>query len=114
MILYSDACGGQNRNQVITTWFLEVVETAPSINIIDHKFLESVHCHMECDSMHSAVEHAKKSTPIYTPYQWDTVLRQARRRNPYTVVPDEGLQKGETRQAEKCKGNNGRQKGPVE
>ena len=33
--------------------------------------------------MYSAVEHAKKNAP----YQWDTVLRQARRRNPYTVVP---------------------------
>ena len=87
MILYSDACGGQNRNQVIATCFLEAVETIPSINIIDHKFLESGHTHMECDSMHSAVEHAKKNTPIYTPYQWDTVLHQARRRNPYTVVP---------------------------
>lgn len=87
MILYSDACGGQNRNQVIATCFLEAVETIPSISIIDHKFLESGHTHMECDSMHSAVEHAKKNTPIYTPYQWDTVLRQARRRNPYTVVP---------------------------
>ena len=87
VIFYSDACGGQNRNQVIAACFLEAVETIPSINIIDHKFLESGHTQMECDSMHSAVDHAKKHTAIYTPYRWDTVLRQARRRNPYTVVP---------------------------
>ena len=62
MILYSDASWGQNRNQVIATCFLEGIETIPSINIIDHKFLESGHTHMECDSMHSAVEHAKKKT----------------------------------------------------
>ena len=62
MILYSDACGDQNSNQVIATCAFEAVETIPSINIIDHKFLESGHTHIECDSMHSAVEHAKKHT----------------------------------------------------
>ena len=87
MILYPDACEGQNRNQVVATCFLEAVETIPSIKIIDHKFNFYRFLHMECDSMHSAVEHVKKNTPIYTPYQWDTFLRQPRRRNPYTVVP---------------------------
>ena len=53
MILYSDACEGQNRNQVIATCFLEAIETISSLNIIDHKFLESGHTHMEFDSMHS-------------------------------------------------------------
>ena len=80
VIFYSDAFGGQNRNQVIATCFLEAVETIPSINIIDNKLKWS-------DCLHSAVDHAKKHTAIYTQYQWDTVLRQARRRNPYTVVP---------------------------
>lgn len=87
IILYSYACGGQNRNELITTCFLETVETISSISTSDHKFLESGHSHMECDSMHSAVEHAKKTTPIYTAYQRDTIVRQARTRNPYTVVP---------------------------
>ena len=31
MILYSDACGGQNRNQMIATCFLEAVESIPSL-----------------------------------------------------------------------------------
>jgi len=42
---------------------------------------------MECDSMHAAIEYAKRKTNIYIPSQWDTVIRMARRHNPYTVIP---------------------------
>lgn len=42
---------------------------------------------MECDSMHSAIEFAKKKTEIYVPQQWATVVRMARRKDPYMVVP---------------------------
>jgi hypothetical protein len=41
---------------------------------------------MECDSMHSAIEFAKKKTDIYIPSQWATIIRMARRKNPYYVV----------------------------
>jgi hypothetical protein len=41
---------------------------------------------MECDSRHSAIEHAKKRTHIRTS-QWDTVVRMARQNKPYTVIP---------------------------
>ena len=55
--------------------------------MINHKFLESGHIHKEVDSMHAAVEFAKKKTNIFVPSQWDTVLQMARRRHPYNVVP---------------------------
>lgn len=35
----------------------------------------------------AAITHAKQNTPIYTPSGWDIVLRMARRRKKYTVVP---------------------------
>ena len=87
VIFYSDACGGQNRNKIIASCLLDSVIKHRKINIIDHKFLESGHTHMEVDSMHAAVEFAKKKTQIFVPSQWDTVLQMARRRNPYKVVP---------------------------
>jgi hypothetical protein len=37
--------------------------------------------------MHSAIEFAKKKTAIYIPSQWVTIIRMARRTNPYYVVP---------------------------
>ena len=42
---------------------------------------------MECDSMHAAIEFAKKRTQINVPSQWDTVITMARRHNPQHVVP---------------------------
>ena len=42
---------------------------------------------MESDSIHSAVEHAKKNTKVYHPSHWDTIISMARKRNPYIVIP---------------------------
>jgi hypothetical protein len=87
VILYSNACSGQNRNQFTATALMHAVVNLPNIEIIDHKFLESGHTQMECDSMHSAIEFAKKKTDIYIPSQWATIIRMAKRENPYYVVP---------------------------
>ena len=87
VILFSDTCTGQNRNQFIAAALVDTLSKSPNIKIIDQKFLESGHTHMECDSMHAAIEFAKRKTTIYVPSQWDTVVRMARRSNPYLVVP---------------------------
>jgi hypothetical protein len=57
--------------------------------IVDQKFLETDHSQneMECDSINSAVERAKKSMSVFLPSHWDTVIRMARRKKPYTVIP---------------------------
>lgn len=86
-ILYSDACSGQNRNQFTATSLLHAVTNLPYLETIEYTFLECGHTQMECDSMHSAIEFAKKKTEIYVPSQWATVVRMARRKNPYLVVP---------------------------
>ncbi|KAK3107527.1 hypothetical protein FSP39_016707 [Pinctada imbricata] len=86
-IFYSDACSGQNRNQFTATSLMHAVTYLQNIDIVDHKFLESGHTQMECDSMHAAIEFAKKKTEIYIPQQWSTVIRMARRKDPYNVVP---------------------------
>ena len=85
--IYSDCCGGQNRNQNLTAALKHAVTTLPNIHTIKQKYLETGHTQMERDSMHAAITHAKKNTPIYTPSGWDIVLRMARRRKKYTVVP---------------------------
>lgn len=82
--LFSDTCGGQNRNQNVAAMFLYAVQNT-SLQIITHNFLESGHSHMECDSMHAAIEHEKKSTCVYTMIDWVSIFRRARRRRPYIV-----------------------------
>lgn len=87
VIMYSDACAGQNKNQVVALSLLHAITHIDHLKIIDHKFLESGHTHMECDSIHSAIEFAKKKTQIYVPSQWDTVISMARRKDPYLTIP---------------------------
>jgi hypothetical protein len=37
--------------------------------------------------MHAAIEFAKKKSEIFVPQQWATVIRMARRKDPYMIVP---------------------------
>ena len=85
--IYSDCCGGQNRNQNLTAALIHAVNTIPNIEVINQKYLETGHTQMECDSMHASISYAKKNTPIFVPSEWDIVLRLARRGKKYTVIP---------------------------
>lgn len=85
--LYSDTCGGQNRNQFTAAALHYTLMSLPNLQVINHKFFESGHSQMESDSVHAAIETAKKKTKVYVPSQWETVVNFARRQNPYLVVP---------------------------
>lgn len=76
--LFSDTCGGQNRNQQVASVLLWAVHKIEHINIIEHKFLESGHSYMEVDSMHSCIESAKKHTNVYSMSEWLNIFRRAR------------------------------------
>jgi len=41
---------------------------------------------MEVDSMHATIEHASSKIEIFTPIEWETVIKTARCRKPYNVV----------------------------
>ena len=87
LTFYSDNCMGQNRNKYVAAALLYSVSNNRHLEIVDQKFLETGHTQMECDSMHAAIEYAKKKTSIFIPSQWDTVIHMARRNNPYIVIP---------------------------
>ena len=42
---------------------------------------------MECDSVHSTIERAKRTVPIYAPMNYYTVIARARHKQPYVVHP---------------------------
>jgi hypothetical protein len=85
-IFYSDVCSEPNRNQFIASCLLHVVINHQSIKVIDHIFLESGHTQMGCDSMHYAIEFAKRKTEIVVPQHWETVVRMAKGKDPYLIV----------------------------
>ena len=85
--LYSDTCSGQNKNRFVATALMQAMKSNPNFQTIDQKFLEPGHTQMECDSMHAAIENAKRNNSVFIPSQWDTIVRKARRDNPYTIIP---------------------------
>jgi hypothetical protein len=63
---------------------MHAVKTLP-IDVIYHKFLIPGHTMMECDSMHSSIEYARKHLTLYTVNDWVNVLKSAGRHSPYEV-----------------------------
>ncbi|CAH1109508.1 unnamed protein product, partial [Psylliodes chrysocephalus] len=74
--LFSDTCGGQNRNQYVTAMLFWAVQKIEHIDVIEQKFLESGHSYMECDSVHSAIEAASKHSSIYFVNDWKKIFQQ--------------------------------------
>lgn len=81
--LFSDTCGGQNRNKNVAAILLWAVQKIENLQIIEQKFLESGHSHMEADSMHSAIETEQKYTDIYSMPDWINVFKKARSKKVY-------------------------------
>ena len=82
--LFSDGCGYQNRNSVLSNMLLDFSVTHNVV--IQQKFLERGHTQMECDSIHSAIERRVKNRTIYWPEDYVTVMKECRPENPFTVI----------------------------
>ena len=87
LIFYSDCCSGQNRNRFVALCLHQALQQPLHLQSIEHKFLVSGHTQMPIDSMHSAIETAKKHSRIYVPDQWHNIICLVRRHNPYKIVP---------------------------
>lgn len=88
LIMYSDQCGGQNRNIKMYS-FCNYIVTSPNfvVNKIDHKFLVSGHSYLPCGEDFGLIEKRKKfHANIYVPDDWLPVIIEARRRMPFIVV----------------------------
>ncbi|XP_057665824.1 uncharacterized protein LOC130899701 [Diorhabda carinulata] len=85
--MMSDNCAGQQKNVTFSIMCLHLLKVHPVLEVIDHKFFESGHTQMECDSIHGKIEQKSKNIPIYTPEGWAQVIRTARSNpRPYDVT----------------------------
>lgn len=75
--MFSDTCGGQNRNQFVASLFMQMSDTL-LFDVIEHKFLESGHSKMEADSMHRATEFSQQNVPVFCMRDWLTIFAMAR------------------------------------
>lgn len=80
---FSDNCCGQNKNKYITTLYSYAVSKFENIHSITHKYLVKGHTQNEGDNVHSLIEKEikrnKKSGPLYTPYQYITLIKNSRK-----------------------------------
>ena len=79
VIMYSDTCGGQNRNKIIITAILSFLSQSSNIHVIGQKFFESGHSHMECDTMHCAIEFTYSKKEVYIPAEYLMLMKMARK-----------------------------------
>lgn len=85
IIIYSDGCTYQNRNNILANALLAYA-VDKGVEIIQ-KFLVVGHTQMECDSVHATIETYLKGRDIYLPSDYIRFTREARKKPfPYDVV----------------------------
>ena len=83
---YSDACGGQNRNYKVLLMWMHICRTT-EICEINHSFMVSGHSYLPNDADFGVIERAgNKTTEIFIPEQWCSVIEKCNRKKPVHVV----------------------------
>lgn len=90
VVIYSDTCSGQNKNNIVSAMFVLLInQSGINVEIIEQKFLEPGHTHLECDSDHSVIERKKKNNKleIFHPHDWIQLIKSCgSRSNKFTVI----------------------------
>lgn len=77
IVIYSDGCGYQNRNHILSNALS--IFAIENKRIIEQKYLEKGHTQMECDSAHACIERKLKNQEIYLPIDYLRVTKEARK-----------------------------------
>lgn len=88
IILYSDGCGGQNRNIKLTLLLKKYLcQSSGALQSIRQKFFTSGHSYNNCDRCFALIEKQKKVTQqIFVPDDWKNLIRQAKKKEPVFEV----------------------------
>lgn len=90
VVLYSDACPGQNRNIKTTLMIKKLLDSWPHSQLltIEQRFFVSGHSYNSCDRCFGLIERQKKITEsIYVPQHWFNVISQAKKIEPkFTTI----------------------------
>lgn len=85
IILYSDSCGGQNRNIKITLLLKHFLENWPHDNLrtIEQRYFVSGHSYNSCDRCFGLIERERKNYgEIYGPNDYIKIINMAKTREP--------------------------------
>ena len=85
--LFADGCPGQNKNSIMPTMLLYMVNTSTNIKEIFLKFFETAHGQNEGDAVHSTIGTAvSRAADVFVPTKLTTIMKLARPTQPYQVV----------------------------
>lgn len=83
IILYSDSCGGQNKNIKLTLLLKKYLHDLPPDNplqSIEQEYFVSGHSYNSCDRCFGVIEkHRKTKGDIYTPNDWIILINEAKK-----------------------------------
>lgn len=83
IILYSDKCGGQNRNIKLTMLLKKFLSNSPNLREIQQKYFISGHSYNSCDRSFGTIEKQKKVTEnIVVPDHWINLISRAKKKDP--------------------------------
>ena len=86
VVLFSDSCGGQNKNSTVIQYLYTLVKLG-KFKCIRHVFPIRGHSFLPCDRDFAKTESKKRRIErLYTPDHWMQVIRTARKAKPFTVV----------------------------
>ncbi|KAK0049300.1 hypothetical protein Bpfe_021188 [Biomphalaria pfeifferi] len=77
VIFWSDGCTYQNRNANLSSAikYMFVNNLKPTLKEVHQKYLTRGHTQMEADSVHAAIETNSSKIEVYTPTEWETVVK---------------------------------------
>ena len=78
IVFYSDGCAGQHKNQAFAACLATMAHNSPAGHVIEIKYFETGHSHMEIDSVHACIKRCAEGTEIGTPSDWSSVFLSAK------------------------------------
>lgn len=85
--MFADGCSGQNRNSIVASTLIYIINNCRSVEEITLRFSVPNHSQSQGDSAHSAISYAlKKTGDIFVPTQLVPIFKLARRSKPYHVI----------------------------
>lgn len=83
VILYSDSCGGQNRNIKLSVMLIKLLSSHPTLRNITQKYFIPGHSYNSCDRCFGIIEKAKKmSSDLFIPDHWLNLIKEAKKSEP--------------------------------
>lgn len=80
--LYSDSCGGQNRNIKTTVMLSHFLENNEKLRSITQHFFRTGHSYNVCDRKFAIIEKKKKGVQIDVPEDWVRLIQNAKEKEP--------------------------------